>query len=371
MKSLYIHFPFCRHLCNYCDFYKHKLTSSSQILDFESQLTSQIDLHETFLAENNFELNDLETIYIGGGTPSLWKLGGVKFLEEFFKNKKIGFSNNIEFTIEVDPDTWTEDEIDAWLGIGVNRFSIGSQAFTSELLQVMDRTHTLADVEKTLKFMSDRQLNFSVDIMLGLPDSEGRDIEDELNRILKYRPNHLSVYILKARKKYPLINKLPDDENIRNEYLSVSEYLVSKGYVHYEVSNFARNDYYSKHNLKYWQYESVGALGSNATGLLVQKDKALRYHWKSLAVGYVTEEITGESLLIEKIFLGLRNFKGLNLKELFSSASSINSIDKLFLNWKKLGYLTKDSSADWFQLNALGYLMCDSILDDIFKEIDF
>jgi oxygen-independent coproporphyrinogen-3 oxidase len=371
MKSLYIHFPFCKHLCNYCDFYKHKLTDNNQILDFERQLSAQIDLHEIFLKKNNIVIEELDTIYIGGGTPSLWKVNGVNFLKKFFIEKNIKLSKKVEFTIEVDPDTWNEEEIEAWLGLGVNRFSIGSQAFTEELLLTMDRTHSLDDVEKTLKFMSERKLNFSVDLMLGLPNSKDRNIKNELDRILKYNPNHLSVYILKARKKYPLITQMPDDENIRNEYLQVSEHLVLNKYVHYEVSNFARDDHFSEHNLKYWEYSSVGALGANATGLIVKKNQAIRYHWKSLAIGYVTEEITGESLIIEKVFLGLRNFKGINLKEFFCDVESHKSIDLLFVSWKKSGYLTEESSANWTQLNALGYLMCDSLLDDIFKYIKF
>lgn len=371
MKSLYLHFPFCQHLCNYCDFYKHKLLDQEQVNDFERLLLEQIVYHKNFLEEQGLELAELDTIYIGGGTPSLWKGRGVHFLKGFFRDNNITLSDNVEFTIEVDPDTWTESEIDEWLSLGVNRFSIGSQAFTSELLKVMDRTHVLADVERTLKFMHDRALNFSVDLMLGLPNSNTRDIEDELSRILSYEPNHLSIYILKARKKYPLIDQLPKDERIRDEYLRVSRFLTGRGYEHYEVSNFAKNKCYSRHNLKYWEYQSVGALGSNATGLIVRKNKALRYHWKSKSVGIVTEEIAGDSLIVEKLFLGLRNFRGIDLKTLFPAKDFTDEITELYSSWMRQGYLTEASSEQWFQLTALGYLMSDSLMDDIFKKIDF
>jgi oxygen-independent coproporphyrinogen-3 oxidase len=368
---MYLHFPFCQHLCNYCDFYKHKLESDNQVKQFEELLDKQFDFQKQFLSDYNHKLGLLKSFYIGGGTPSLWKQRGIDYISKKLQNRELQLDSDCEFTIEVDPDTWTEEEIDGWLSIGVNRFSVGSQAFSDKYIKIMDRTHLLEDVEKTIKYFSDRGLNYSVDLMLGLPNSEERNIVNELRELLKFKPKHISVYILKTRKNYPLNAALPDDERIREEYLEVSKKLVMNGFDHYEVSNFARDGFYSKHNIKYWNYDSVAGLGPNATGLLVENDKALRYQWKSVTVGVEKEELEGSSLLIEKLFLGLRFKNGFNPKTLFKKINDHKKLDGLFLKWKDLGYLNQESNSDSINLSALGYLMCDSLIDDIFKEIDF
>ncbi len=365
ITSLYIHFPFCRHLCNYCDFYKRKLIDSKQIQGFQHQLDEQFAYHRHFLEKRGYRIEDLKTLYIGGGTPSLWGKSGAEYL----KNKFI-FTDSFEFTIEVDPDSWSEEEIELWLSIGVNRFSIGSQAFSEKFIKIMDRTHLKSDVEKTVKYFSDRKLNFSVDLMLGLPDSADRNITTEIDELLKYNPNHFSVYILKTRSNYPLNAKLPVDEKIREEYLLVSEHLRENGFDHYEVSNFARDGFYSKHNKKYWKYESVAGIGPNATGLLVGETTS-RYQWKSVSLGVETEDLSEEAVLIEKIFLGLRARNQFDLDTLFKNEEQRNAIDNLYEKWKKLGYLRASSKRNGIDLSPLGYLMCDSLIDDIFKYVKF
>jgi oxygen-independent coproporphyrinogen-3 oxidase len=368
---MYLHFPFCQHLCNYCDFYKHKLESDNQVIEFEKLLDKQFEHQNEFLKNYNHKLHSLKTFYIGGGTPSLWKHRGIKYLSQKLEDGILRLEPDCEFTIEVDPDTWTEEEIDGWLSIGVNRFSIGSQAFSDKFIKIMDRTHLLQDVEKTIKYFSERGLNYSVDLMLGLPNSADRSISEEISNLLKFNPNHISVYILKTRKNYPLNSKLPDDDYIRDEYLEVSKKLTDSGFDHYEVSNFARDSYYSKHNIKYWSYDSVAGLGPNATGLLVEDNKAVRYQWKSVAIGVEKEELEGQSLLIEKLFLGLRFKNNFNPKAIFKKKGDHQVLDELFLEWKKLGYVLEVSTSESLNLSPLGYLMCDSLIDDIFKKIDF
>ena len=371
INSLYLHFPFCKHLCNYCDFYKHKLTDSEQIDEFEKFVEKHFNYHANFLKENAYALGKLKTFYIGGGTPSLWGSSGVDFLKQKIKLGQLELADDSEFTIEVDPDCWSEEEIMAWESIGVNRFSIGVQAYSENLLSVMDRTHKLKDVEKTIKYFHERGLNFSVDLMLGLPKSGSRNLKEELDLILEYDPPHLSVYILKTRKNYPHNQDLPEDDRTREEYLFVSKYLRENGYDHYEVSNFAKPGYKSKHNLSYWQYNSVAAIGPNGTGLLVNEDQTLRYQWKSKTIGVEVEKIEGESLIIEKLFLGTRFQNDFDFDGLFEQTSDRNKLDELVIKWTELGYLVEGSTRNKINLTPLGYLMNDSLLDDIFKEIQF
>ena len=162
VTSLYLHFPFCRHLCNYCDFYKHKLEDSTQINQFEKVLLEQINFHQEFLQKNNFNIPMLETLYIGGGTPSLWSSGGSQFLKQNLLNH-YKLSPDCEFTLEIDPGTWTSDEIEKWLAIGVNRFSVGVQTYDADYLKIMDRAHNIEQVDELLSYLQKKQLNYSIE----------------------------------------------------------------------------------------------------------------------------------------------------------------------------------------------------------------
>lgn len=367
ISSLYLHFPYCIHLCNYCDFYKNKLEDENQIKQFEELLTLQWHEHKRLLSNHKMSFGGLETLYFGGGTPSLWSLSGIDFIKKkLFKD--ISLANDYEFTLEVDPGTITEKELNKWLELGVNRFSVGVQAYNNKMLEVLDRRHRLNEIESCLKMLQSYDLNFSVDLLIGAPKSSDRNIVTELSSLDDLGASHFSVYILNARANYPLKKYLATDEKIQSEYLSVANFLKSKGYEHYEVSNFAKNQKYSKHNLRYWKYNSVSAVGPNATGLFAFKDRALRFQWKSLSAGYKTEEVLGESLLIEKLYMNLRYHGGLKPSELFSDTSAF---EQLFNKWKNAGYLSDKAHVGHIILSSEGYLMCDSLMDDIFKAIDF
>lgn len=369
MKSvdgLYLHFPFCRHLCNYCDFYKHKLSDDEQVSKYEKVLSDQIIMNNKILSDHDFIMNELETFYIGGGTPSLWSTRGSEFLASCLL-PKFNFAEDYEFTIEVDPGTWTEKEIRKWMDIGVNRFSIGVQSFDRDYLNILDREHSIDDIIDTVSFMKSINANYSVDLMLGVPLlDKKRDIVKEIEDLVQYNPNHFSVYILKCRSNYPNLNMLPDDEVVADEYLKVCQFLGQLGFEQYEVSNFAKEGFQSKHNKKYWEYKSVAALGANGSGLLVNSDElALRYQWKSLSDGYITEQLSDSSLSIEKFYMQLRAKGCFDLNAL--STKNFNEFQKLIQKWKSLGYVDVKSSE--FSLSPRGYLLLDSLMDDVFNNV--
>lgn len=359
-----MHFPFCIHLCNYCDFYKHKLTNTDQITKFEDLLEKSWVVHQKILSEQNAHLDLLETLYLGGGTPSLWGKEGANYFEKNFLNSKILIDDNCEFTMEVDPNTYTDESISAWRKLGVNRFSLGVQAFRDEQLKLLDRKHSQKDVENTLNYFKKLKTNFSIDILIGAPSNNNRNIKDEIHRFIEFEPSHFSVYILQTRKNYPHNDKLPLDEKIRDEYLEVVEILEKNGFDQYEVSNFAKSGKESKHNLNYWKYNSVSGLGPNATGLIVKNEnEALRYQWKSLSAGYQLEELKNDSLRIEKAYLGLRN--SLGLSHSFFTQTELKTIQPILKKWSESGYLKTSKSN--IRLSPLGYLMLDSLIDDLFK----
>lgn len=363
VSSLYIHVPFCRHLCNYCDFYKKKFdTASSQILDFNHLLSSSFERHEKLMLDNSVTWSPLESVYLGGGTPSLWGTLGA----DFFKNnllKKLSLTSDAEFTMEVDPGTWSDQMIKSWQELGLNRISIGTQSLNSDFLKIMDRDHSLEESHALLKYCQTQKWNFSLDFLLGIPFSreKKRQIKDELDALLGYGPKHISLYILNARSKYPHIQNMPDDEFIREEYLFVSEYLKSHGFNHYEVSNFALPGYESLHNKKYWQSESVAALGPTGTGLFAfSETSALRYKWKVSGPEVELEKLGFDELNLERTYLSLRTSVGWLPSEIERV-----KYEGIFARWQSQSYGVWDGAK--IKLNSLGFLILDSLMDDLFR----
>lgn len=358
VSSLYLHVPFCKHLCNYCDFYKRKLdTATDQFGEFHQFLSDSITRHQKLMAENSFTWSEMDTIYLGGGTPSLWGERGAAFFESHILPLKL--KSDCEFTMEIDPGTWTMEMIRAWQKIGLNRISVGTQTLNPEFLKVMDRVHSLDDTFNFLEFLQKENWNYSLDFLLGIPFSKekNRQIKEELDSLLKYSPKHISLYILNARSKYPHIQDMPKDEYIREEYLFVSDYLKSKGFHHYEVSNFALPGYESKHNQKYWRGESVAALGPTGTGLLkLSADSSLRYKWKVTHAEVELEPLGTKELALENTYLSLRTSEGIPLRK---------GMECVVKSWTQQNYCIEENST--VKLTALGFLMLDSLMDDIFR----
>lgn len=362
VESLYIHFPFCRHLCNYCDFYKKIPKSADDITPFEESLKVSLNKHDEIFGSDH-KWSSLKTLYIGGGTPSLWGERGAYFLKSLFHEKGIRLDEDGEFTLEVNPGTWTEEGLKAWQDFGINRYSLGVQALRSDYLKILDRVHSMEDVFDTLEYFNKNDLNFSVDFMLGLPWSQAkeRNVLEELDDILKYNPDHLSLYILTAKGGYIYKNELPEDNYLENEFLKVSERLTSEGYEHYEVSNFSRKNKASEHNLRYWRCDSVAALGASAVGFL--KGRNLRYKWKVDGKNITEEYLSDEELLLEKIYMGLRISEGISPENLFKSNNK-TEVSNLLKTWSAEGL----GVGDWkhFHLTSRGYLILDTLVHKLF-----
>lgn len=362
ITSLYIHFPFCKKLCNYCDFYKSVPNNlEDSISKFEQGFKKQWNSHGLFLSEQNYKWGQLDTVYIGGGTPSLWGKSGAIFLQELFFENQVKLSKDCEFTLEVNPGSWTEGVIESFESVGVNRFSVGLQALNEKMISNLDRYHDFEQSIKALEFFSEKP-NVSFDLMIGLPRNVGkRDIEQEISKILEYRPKHLSVYILTTKNNYVHRQYLPEDYEIEEEYLLTCEALKSSGYIHYEVSNFALPGFESRHNLKYWNSETVAAIGNSATGFL--RENLHRYKWN--AKGELESEVLGqESFKIEQTYMKVRTNLGLSSLDFDSSSREI--FKELSLKWVNNGLA--EMKLDKVLLTQKGYLLVDSIMNDLFRE---
>jgi oxygen-independent coproporphyrinogen-3 oxidase len=360
IDSLYLHFPFCLHLCNYCDFYKK--ISQNKVLDYQNYhtyLAQSFDLHQNLMERNGYSWAALKTLYIGGGTPSLWGKEGKIFLENFFKEKKIELSSDCEFTLEVNPGAWNDEVLSEWQSFGANRFSLGIQSFDPQMIKYLDRKHSINDVYDTLEYFKKNNLNFSVDFMLGLPFSKelSRNVIDELKTAMSFGPSHFSVYILTVKDNYTHYKNLPDEEWIEKEFLQVADYLCSEGFEHYEVSNFSKPLKQSRHNLNYWKSLSVAALGPSATGFL--KDERLRYKWKPNHPEMEFEYLTEEEFRLEKIYMGIRSEEGINTTDFSEEISAVVE------GWKKRNLAYEAHGV--VKLTSRGYLLLDSLMNDLFK----
>ena len=269
--GIYIHIPFCKQKCYYCDFVSFS-NKEGYIEKYVETVKREIDSYD--LSKYN-----ITTIYIGGGTPS--RIPSEKIQEILEKiRQKISENQtrwkNIEITIELNPGTVDEEKIKKYKEIGINRLSIGLQSTNNKLLKEIGRIHTFEDFKDTYNTMKKVGFeNINVDLMIGLPNQTISDVKESLNEIIKLNPTHVSVYSLiveENTKMEQLINnkelQLPDEELERQMYWYVKNTLELNGYNHYEISNFAKKGKESKHNLNCWEQKEYIGLGLAAYSYL-------------------------------------------------------------------------------------------------------
>ena len=383
--SLYLHFPFCLHLCNYCDFYKHLLrpeNSKEKISEFESKLNLQILQMKDYHQQNNADLAELESFYMGGGTPSLWGKQGIQYLQDLISSEFV-LKPDVEWTLEVDPNTVSLEVLDLYFELGVNRISVGVQSYDDDYLKLLDRIHQKKDIEYLLNHLKTKKINFSVDLLIGIPLLEkARNIEDEINSLIQFNPSHFSVYILSNRQNYPHLKKMPNDELVAEEYLKVCSILSKAGFHQYEVSNFSLPGFESKHNWNYWLSNNVAAIGPVATGYInlekmTEKKGAIRYQFQATQNNLKeTERLTEEQLKMEEIYLLLRTKRGINLSLLIHKSNQIPEALATLVNlWDEQGLIRYSAqNVISFQhnliLNSKGMIILDTLFIGLWSELE-
>ena len=254
--GIYVHIPFCKKKCDYCDFVS--------FCNKDNLIKDYVDSVKTEIKSQNIK-PEITTIYIGGGTPSY--INSKYIIEIIGKIKEKKVSPNAEITIEVNPGTVTKEKLEDYKICGINRISIGLQSTNNILLKEIGRIHDFDQFIETYKLAQKVGFkNINVDLMLGLPNQRIKDLKESLEQVLKLKPKHISVYSLIVEDGTPIANKiekgelqLPDEELERNMYWFVKNTLELNGYKHYEISNFAKKGYESKHNLNCWnQKEYIG-----------------------------------------------------------------------------------------------------------------
>jgi oxygen-independent coproporphyrinogen-3 oxidase len=372
MASVYIHIPYCERKCIYCDFYS--VEQQSSIDRFLEALTAEI-IQTAPLVKGR----SCETIYFGGGTPSLLIPAQLEKILDTLTGL-YSISSDPEITLEANPGTLTKENLNGYRKLGINRISLGIQSFHQDELQFLGRIHTVEQALESVGLARKSGFeNISIDLMMSMPGQTIQKLEYSLERGVALEPQHISVYSLTIEKGTPLHRKvetgeilpLPPDQDA-DLYEFSMEFLGKHGFEHYEVSNYARPGFRSRHNSNYWNHTPYCGFGPSAhsfrqnrrwwniADVNVYCDMLL--HGKSAVTG---EEILGkEQLLEEAIFLGLRS-SGIDLDHLVNcyGFSMTERINVLFNRWIHGGLVVQEEAH--LRLTSRGYLVCDEICTEL------
>lgn len=377
--GLYIHIPFCKQKCNYCDFYSLGCK--------ESNIPSYIDALCTHIKREALLYKDyqIDTVFIGGGTPSLVSADDFSKLANTLKNSFL-FTHNAEFSIEANPGTLTKDKLNCYKQNGVNRLSIGLQSVSDDELKVLGRIHTYNEFLNSYNLARECGFdNINIDVMYGLPNQTLESLKNTLSKICNLAPEHISAYCLKLEEGTPFYKiqdtlNLPNDDDEYEMYMYLCNELARQGYEQYEISNFSKKGRRCVHNLKYWlSYEYIG-FGPSAHSFF----NGERYYYIDNVHTYINHINVAQSVdnlpikqyeeqsdlpicsTDEYIMLKMRLSDGVNEAE-FKSKFGMSLLDNYpeIQNYLKDGYIEYKNGA--YSFTPKGFFVSNYILAKILK----
>lgn len=383
---LYIHIPYCRKKCLYCDFF----SGGSRVADWNR-------LRDALLCELKERLHELpspvESIYIGGGTPSLMP---ANLLEDFLSevkgilfDKGILISEDVEVTIEANPEDVDCIHMNSWKRSGVNRVSLGIQTFSDQLLKSIGRQHSGEQAEEALRMLTENFDNVSGDLIFGLPGQSLEQLKADVERLIRLSPEHISVYSLMYEEGTALsllrdsgrVEEV-DEETVNSQYTIISESLRTNGYEHYEISNYARSGFRSRHNSGYWigkPYLGIGPSAHSFDGNSIRRaNKADLFGYldrfspnlptqvtMDKTPFYFEEILSEEERLEESVMLGLRRVEGINLKAFEKDFDKDRLKNLLESSKKNIEKRLLEIVGDNLKLTDKGIMVADSIILDL------
>ena len=373
MAGIYVHVPFCRKACHYCNF--HFSTSTKYLNDFVFALLKEIDLQKHYLNQ------PVTTLYFGGGTPSLLPLESLDLvLSSIYK--VYNTSGLIEITLEANPDDITVEKLQAWKQMGINRLSIGVQSFLNEDLLWMNRAHNADQAKNCIQLAKQNDFeNITIDLIYGTPTLRDVNWQHNLQMAADLQIPHLSCYALTVEPKTALdtmINQKKlqgvDPEKQAVHFNMLQKFAASAGYEQYEISNFAKPGFRSRHNSSYWQgipYLGLGPSAHSFNGLSRQWNIANNaLYIQSLNDGNVPfekETLTTEQRLNEYIMTSLRTIEGINLSYVTENFGLINSQAIMLAATPYINNATAHLEGNSLQLTPKGKFLADGIAADLFQ----
>ncbi len=372
MAGIYIHIPFCKQACFYCDF--HFSTSLKKKTTMVAALVQEIMLRKQEL--NNEEI---ETIYFGGGTPSVLSTEEITILiDAVYKNHAV--VANPEITLEANPDDLSEEKIIALSKTPVNRLSIGIQSFFEKDLKLMNRAHSAKEAKKCLTVATRYFSNISVDLIYGIPDCTHAEWKENIDIALSFGIPHISSYALTVEEKTPLesfikkgVIKNVDDEKAQEQFYILTEELKKVNFVHYELSNFGKKDFFSKNNSSYWLGKPYLGIGPSAHSF-VKKQRSWNVSNNAKYIAAITENklpierenLTKTDQYNEYVMTGLRTIWGVSLHKIENEfgANYLKYIEKMALKHIEQDLLYIENRI--LKTTKKGKFLSDGIASDLF-----
>ena len=313
IHSLYIHIPFCNKICDYCDFTKLQYFRNFAV-DYLKALKDELA---------NYPIKDLKTIYVGGGTPTALEddlfLELLKIIDQYREGVK-------EYTFEANPESLSLEKIKMLKEHGVNRISLGVQTTNDAILKAVNRDHSFEQVKTAIKNLKEVGINnINVDLILGLPHTSEKILREDLKNILSLDVKHVSCYGLTVNPHTTLFNKgfkEPEGDLLRAYYDIVEEVLTDSGFVHYEVSNWAKPGFQSEHNLTYWRNEQYYGVGLGASGYIAEtryKNTVNLSQYLNRVFVFEKENVSNGDKFTYQVMLNLRTIEGLSLNKVKES----------------------------------------------------
>lgn len=368
MAGIYIHIPFCRQACHYCNF--HFATS----LHYKKELIESI-VKELALQRNYTGDEVIETIYFGGGTPSLCSVEEIKNMTgTIFDSYPV--APGAEVTLEANPDDITVEKLEGWKAAGINRLSIGIQSFFEEDLQWMNRAHNAEQAINNLALAKAHFNNISIDLIYGTPQLTNEKWKQNVDRVIALGIPHISCYALTVEPKTPLDKMIRqrksedvDPDKQSEQFLLLMHWLEAAGYEHYEISNFAKPGWQSRHNSSYWQgkkYLGIGPSAHSFDGSSRQWNVANNSQYmQALAKGglpFEKEVLTPAQQLNEYIMISLRTAKGIDLGRVTAQEGQL--LQKRSEKYINSGLM--EVIGERLVLTKQGRLLADGIAADLF-----
>jgi oxygen-independent coproporphyrinogen III oxidase len=372
MSGIYIHIPFCKQACHYCDF--HFSTSMKKKEEMVLAIAKEIRMRKS-----EFQDEIVETIYFGGGTPSVLQIEEIRFLiDEVYANYKV--VENPEITLEANPDDLSKERIIELSKTPINRLSIGIQSFFEDDLKMMNRAHNSAEAKECLEFATQYFDNISLDLIYGVPGMSNEKWKQNIEMALSFGIPHISSYALTVEPKTALSKLIqtgkiakPKDEVAEAHFLILVEMLEANGFIHYELSNFGKENYFSKNNSAYWlgkKYLGIGPSAHSYDGVSRSWNVANNsLYLKSIQEDKLPNEIEVLSITDrynEYIMTGLRTIWGVSLQRVESEfgAEYLNYLHKQAQKFINDDLLSIDNQI--LKTTSKGKFLTDGIASDLF-----
>lgn len=373
-KHLYIHWPFCHNKCRYCDFIAFEQHEDYQDI-YHQTLCQEIQSYAQQCEQSHKQ--SIQTIFLGGGTPSLYPLN---LLTQLFTTLHDNFdcSDLQEVTIESNPADITEERLEQWRELGINRLSMGIQCLNDDVLLKLNRRQRTKDVLNAIKIAPKYFSNLSVDLILGLPGITPPSWYDTIQQVTSWPIKHVSIYFLTVHEKTPLyfdiqrgLTTLEDDQSVVETYQQTVNLLEKQGFYQYEISNFAKKGYTSQHNLAYWNRKPYKGFGISASSFdgherTTNDNNLMRYlesgNGSAFYVPCTREILTREQELLELLMLDLRQKAGFDLQRMvyFEGTHDINQFNDTIVQLVNAELLEKKQNT--IRLTVKGMVLENEII---------